>query len=171
MVDVIKNTQMHCTYGCKTSKAVQPNVAGKLISKAKRPLFVVGSQILKDEELLKRAIEIAKKADIPVAATGHSMKGFVDADVDAKYINIHALATYLCDPNWTGLDGKGQYDTIITLGHYKYYINQVYSGLKNFSNLKTISIDRQYLQNATMSFGNITPEVLLEALDELIENL
>ncbi|MCM1987317.1 CO dehydrogenase/acetyl-CoA synthase complex subunit epsilon [Methanococcoides seepicolus] len=171
MVDVIKNTQMHCTYGCKTSKAIQPNVAGKMISKAKRPLFVVGSQILKDEELLKRTIEIAKKADIPVAATGHSMKGFVDADVDAKYINIHALATYLCDPDWTGLDGKGQYDTIITLGHYKYYINQVYSGLKNFTNLKTISIDKYYLQNATMSFGNITPEVLLEALDELIENL
>jgi anaerobic carbon-monoxide dehydrogenase, CODH/ACS complex subunit epsilon len=171
MVDVIKNTQMHCTYGCKTSKAIQPNVAGKMISKAKRPLFVVGSQILKDEELLKRTIEIAKKADIPVAATGHSMKGFVGTDVDAKYINIHALATYLCDPDWTGLDGKGQYSTIISLGHYKYYINQVYSGLKNFSNLKTISIDKYYLQNATMSFGNITPEILLEALDELIENL
>ena len=171
MVDVIKNTQIHCTYGCKSSKAVQPNVAGKMISKAKRPLFIVGSQILKDEELLKRSIEIAKKADLPVAATGHSMSGLVDQGVNAKYINVHALATYLCDPNWTGLDGKGQYDTIIVLGHFKYYIDQVLSGLKSFSSIKSIAIERQYIQNATMSFGNITPAVHIEALDELIENL
>jgi acetyl-CoA decarbonylase/synthase complex subunit epsilon len=171
MVDVIKNTQMHCTYGCKTSKAVQPNVAGKMISKAKRPRLIVGSQVLKNEELLKRTIEIAKKADLPVAATGHSISGMVDSGVNAKYINVHSLATYLCDPNWKGLDGEGQYDTVIMLGHIKYYVNQVLSGLKSFSNLKTISIERFYIQNATMSFGNITPEVHVEALDELIENL
>ncbi len=170
MVDVTKNLQMHCTYGCKSSKAVQPNVAAKMISKAKRPLFVVGSEVLEDH-LLDRAITIAKTAGLPVAATGHSMKGFIGKDVDAKYINIHFLGAYLCDPDWKGLDGEGPYDVIILLAHTKYYVNQVLSGLKNFTSLKTIAIDRHYLQNATMSFGNITKEVHAEALDELIENL
>jgi acetyl-CoA decarbonylase/synthase complex subunit epsilon len=141
-----------------------------MISKAKRPLLVVGSEILNDEKLAK-AIEIAKKG-IPVAATGHTAKGFKDTEgIDAKYINIHFLGAYLCDPAWQGLDGKGPYDLILVLGHKKYYINQVLSGLKNFSDLRTIAIERYFIQNASMSFGNITPEVHLEALDELIEDL
>ncbi|RSD33405.1 MAG: acetyl-CoA decarbonylase/synthase complex subunit epsilon, partial [Methanohalophilus sp.] len=32
-------------------------------------------------------------------------------------------------------------------------------------------IGKHYTQNATLSFGNVTPEVHLEALDELIDNL
>ena len=41
------------------------------------------------------------------------MPGFVDKDVNAKYINLHQLGFYLTDPNWPGLDGNGNYDTII----------------------------------------------------------
>lgn len=170
MADVTKNLKVYTTYGPKNAKPAQPAVVAKMIAKAKRPLLVVGAEILKDEKLAK-AIEIAKKG-IPVAATGHTMKGLKGEDgVDAKYINIHFLGAYLCDPNWQGLDGKGPYDLILFLGHKKYYINQVLSGLKNFSGLKTIAIERHFIQNASMSFGNIKPEVHLEALDELIENL
>ncbi len=169
MVDVTKNLKVYTTYGPKSAKAMQPKVAAKLMSKSKRPLLVVGAPVL-DNELLERAINISKTG-IPVAATGHSMIGFVDKDVDARYINIHSLGTFLCDPNWKGLDGKGQYDLVIVMAHKKYYINQVLSGIKNFTSLKTMSIGKHYLQNATMSFGNLTQEVHLEALDELIENL
>jgi len=169
MVDTTRNTRIYTTWGTKTAKPVQPKTAAKLISKAKRPLLVVGSEVL-DGEILRRAISIAKTG-IPVAATGHSIKGFVEHDVDAKYVNIHSLGGYLSDQHWTGLDGKGQYDVVIVLAHKKYYINQVLSGLKNFTDIKTISIDKNYLQNATMSFGNLRDEVHLGALDELIENL
>jgi acetyl-CoA decarbonylase/synthase complex subunit epsilon len=169
MVDTTKNTRIYTTWGTKTAKPVQPKIAAKLITKAKRPLLVVGSSVL-DEEILSRAVSIAKTG-VPVAATGHSIKGFVDKGVDAKYINVHSLGGFLGDENWPGLDGKGQYDTIIVLAHKKYYINQVLSGLKNFTKLTTISIDKHYLQNATMSFGNLSDENHLEALDELIENL
>lgn len=169
MVDTIKNTRIYTTWGTKTAKPIQPKTAANFITKAKRPLLVVGSAVL-DEEILSRAVSIAKTG-VPVAATGHSIKGFVDKGVDARYINVHSLGGYLGDDNWPGLDGKGQYDTIIVLAHKKYYINQVLSGLKNFTNLITISIDKHYLQNATMSFGNLSEEAHLEALDELIENL
>ncbi|HJH30211.1 MAG TPA: CO dehydrogenase/acetyl-CoA synthase complex subunit epsilon [Methanosarcinaceae archaeon] len=170
MVDTTKNIKMYTTYGTKSAKPVQPKISAKLISKAKRPLLVVSSAVL-DEELLKRAVSIAKKTGMQVAATSTSIKGFLNEDVKAKYINIHALAAYMGDAEWTGLDGEGNYDLIIVLAHKKYYINQVLSGLKNFTDLTTLSIDRHYLQNASMSFGNLKPEVHLEALDELIENL
>ncbi len=170
MADVTKNLKVYTTYGTKSARPIQPSVVAKMISKAKRPLLVVGSEILKDEKLAK-AIDIAKKG-IPVAATGHTIKDLKDEEgVDAKYINIHFLGTYLCDPNWQGLDGKGSYDLILFLGHKKYYVNQVLSGLKNFSSLRTIAIERHFIQNATMSFGNIKPEIHLEALDELIADL
>ncbi|SFM22501.1 CO dehydrogenase/acetyl-CoA synthase complex subunit epsilon [Methanolobus profundi] len=170
MVDTTKNTLIYTTSGRKVAKPVNPNVAGKMISKAKRPLLVVGAELLKDEKLIEKAITIAKKG-IPVAATGHSITALVDKDIDVKYINIHSLGTFLGDKNWTGLDGQGSYDTVIFLGHKKYYLDQVLSGIKNFTDLKALAIERHFMQNATLSFGNLKPEVHLEALDELIENL
>ena len=167
MVDTTRNTKLFTTYGVKTSRAISTEVAAKLISKAKRPLLVVGTLSL-SPEVLDRAVKIAKAKNIPIAATGSSMPGFVGKDVDAKYINVHALGFYLTDPNWPGLDGKGNYDTIITLGFKKYYINQVLSAVKNFSDVKSISIGKDYVQNATMSFGNLSKEDHLAALDEVI---
>lgn len=170
MVDTTKNTKLFTTYGVKTSKAISPEIASKLISKAKRPLFVVGTAVL-NPDLLDRAVKIAKAKDIQIAATGSSMPGFVGKDVKAKYINLHQLGFYLTDPNWPGLDGNGNYDTIIILGHKKYYINQVLSATKNFSDVKAISIDKNYIQNATMSFGNLSKEDHIAALDEIIDLL
>ena len=171
MVDTTKNTLIYTTSGRKVAKPVNPNVAGKLMSKAKRPLLVVGAEILNgDHHLVEKTIAIAKKG-IPVAATGHSITALIDKDIDAKYINIHSLGHFLGDEKWSGLDGQGPYDTILFLGHKKYYLDQVLSGLKNFTDLKTVAIERHFMQNATLSFGNLKPEVHLEALDEFIENL
>jgi acetyl-CoA decarbonylase/synthase complex subunit epsilon len=170
MVDATKNTLVYTTWGRKTAKPVNPNVAAKMVSKAKRPLLVAGSEIVDNEQLAQRAVAIGKKG-VQIAATGHSITVFHGKDVNAKYINIHALAHYLGDKNWKGFDGEGSYDMIVFLGHKKYYLDQVLSGLKNFSDLKTIAIERHFMQNATLSFGNLKPEVHVEALDEFIENL
>ena len=170
MVDTTKNTLIYTTWGPKTGKPVNPTTVSKMISKAKRPLMIVGSEVMADETLLDKAVAIANKG-IAVAATGHSIKGFIDKGAAAKYFNIHALAHYLGDANWTGLDGQGGYDLVVFIGHKKYYLNQVLSGLKNFTDLKTVAIERHFMQNASFSFGNLKPEVHIEALDELIENL
>jgi acetyl-CoA decarbonylase/synthase complex subunit epsilon len=170
MVDTTKNTKLFTSYGVKTSKAITTEVAAKLISKAKRPLLVVGTLSL-SPEVLDRAVKIAQAKNIPIAATGSSMAGFAGKDVNAKYINAHALGFYLTDPSWPGLDGNGNYDTIIILGFKKYYINQVLSAVKNFSEVKSISIGKDYIQNATMSFGNLSKEDHIAALDEVIDLL
>jgi acetyl-CoA decarbonylase/synthase complex subunit epsilon len=170
MVDTTKNTKLFTNYGVKTSKAISTDIAAKMISKAKRPLFVIGTAGL-TPEVLDRAVKIAQAANLPIAATGSSMLGFADKDVDAKYINVHQLGFYLTDPDWPGLDGNGTYDTIILLGHFKYYINQVLTATKNFTSVKSISIDKNYIQNATMSFGNLSKADHYAALDELIDAL
>ncbi|WP_406662274.1 CO dehydrogenase/acetyl-CoA synthase complex subunit epsilon [Methanolobus sp. ZRKC3] len=170
MVDTTKNTLIYTTWGTKTAKPVNPATVSKMISKAKRPLLIVGSEVMKNETLLDKAIAIASKG-VAVAATGHSIKGFLDKGADAKYFNIHSLAHYLGDAKWTGLDGQGGYDLIVFLGHKKYYLNQVLSGLKNFTDLRTVTLERHFMQNASFSFGNLKPEVHIEALNEVIENL
>ena len=98
MVDTTKNTKLFTTYGVKTSRAITTEVAAKLISKAKRPLFIVGTGVL-SPEVLARAVKIAQAKNLQIAATGSSMPGFVGKDVNAKYINAHALGFYLTDPN------------------------------------------------------------------------
>lgn len=168
MIDTTKNTRMYTTFGVKSATAVKPDVAAKMIMKAKRPLLVVGSGILEDE-LLQRALELSRLG-VPVAATGDSLKGFAKTNVDATYVNIHSLAQFMADPAWKGLDGNGNYDLVILLAHKKYYVNQVLSGFKHFIPIKTLAIDRHYIQNASMSFGNLNAEKHLQALDEIIED-
>lgn len=60
MVDTTKNTMMYTTWGTRNAKPVQPLVAAKLISKAKRPLLVVGADVL-ESDVLSKAIELGKK--------------------------------------------------------------------------------------------------------------
>ncbi|MFQ6071589.1 MAG: CO dehydrogenase/acetyl-CoA synthase complex subunit epsilon [Methanosarcinales archaeon] len=154
--------------GPKSAKAIKPIVAGKLISKAKRPLLVVGSDILKNN-LIEKAIKIGEKG-IPIAATGNSLKGLARyKNLKVNYINLNALVSYLGDREWKGFDKEGNYDLIIFLANKYYYASQLMSLLKNFSKVKTISIDRYYYPNADLSFGNLKEEDFLQALEEVIE--
>lgn len=155
--------------GPKMAKAVMPAVPGKMLAKAKRPLLIVGSEV-HDKDVLARAVAIGKKG-IQIAAVGNAYTSLGDKGLDVHYINMHALAPYLCDPEWKGLDGKGNYDLVVFFGITYYYASQAISALKNFSNIKVISIDRYYHPNADMSFGNLKGDVFIAALDEVIKEL
>ncbi len=155
--------------GPKTARAVMPSVSGKLLARAKRPLLIVGSQV-HSEEMLSKVIAIGKKG-ITIAAVGNSYRSLFDKGLDVHYINLHALASYLCDPSWKGFDGKGNYDVVAFFGITYYYASQAISALKNFSKIKVISIDKYYHPNADISFGNLKNDVFMEALDEVIAEL
>jgi acetyl-CoA decarbonylase/synthase complex subunit epsilon len=155
--------------GPKMARAVMPAVPGKMLAKAKRPLLIVGSEI-EDEDVLARVVTMGK-AGIQIASVGDSFKYLGDKGLDAHYVNMHALASYLCDPQWPGLDRKGGYDLVVFFGITYYYASQAISALKNFSKIKVISIDKYYHPNADMSFGNLKKDVFIEALDEVIKQL
>ena len=155
--------------GPKMARAVLPAVPGKMLARAKRPLLIVGSEI-HERKLLARTIAMGR-AGIQIAAVGNAYASLGDKGLDVHYVNLHALASYLCDPGWKGFDGKGNYDLVAFFGITYYYASQAISALKNFSNTKVISIDRYYHPNADMSFGNLKDDVFIEALDEVIKEL
>ena len=151
------------------AKAVLPAVSGKMLARAKRPLLIVGSEV-HDKDVLARAVAMGQTG-IQIAAVGNAYISFADKGLDVHYANMHALASYLCDPNWKGLDGKGNYDLVVFFGVTYYYASQAISALKNFSNTRVISIDQYYHPNANMSFGNLKKDVFIAALDEVIKEL
>ncbi len=155
--------------GPKMARPVMANVSGKMLAKAKRPLLIVGSEI-KDEKVLAKVIAFGQKG-IQIAAVGNAIAFLGNKGLDAHYANMHALASYLCDPEWKGLDGKGGYDLVVFFGITYYYASQAISALKNFSKIKVVSIDKYYHPNADMSFGNLKNNVFIEALDEVLAQL
>ncbi len=122
--------------GPETGRIAPPGVIGSYISSAKKPLLVVGSELLWADFFLDIAIEIGKKG-IPIAATGHSIKGFVEKEYteNVTYYNLHGLTNCLRDPSWKGLDGGGNYDFVIFYGILYYYASQMLSCIKNFASL------------------------------------
>lgn len=155
--------------GPKTARPVKADVAGRLIAKAKRPLLITGSAA-GDDGVLEIVTILAGKG-IPVAATGSSMERLTKHGIKATYVNLQALVSYMKDPNWKGFDGNGGYDTAIFLGHTYYYASQLISTLKNFTSINVISIDRYYHPNARQSFGNLTKEDHIKALQEVAAQL
>lgn len=155
--------------GPKMAKTVKAEVAGKFISKAERPLLIVGTAA-GDDGVIEIVRSMAEKG-IPVAATGSSLKRLKEEGIDATYVNLHVLVSYLKDPDWKGFDGKGGYDTTIFLGHTYYFASQLMSMLKNFTKIKIISIDRHYHPNAQQSFGNLKPEDFIKALDVVVAQI
>jgi len=104
-----------------------PAVPGKMLAKAKRPLLIVGSEI-EDEDVLARVVTLEKQ--IQIASVGDSFKYLGDKGLDAHYANMHALASYLCDPQWPGLDGKGGYDLVAFFGITYYYASRQFPLLR-----------------------------------------
>lgn len=157
--------------GPETGGTAPPEVIGSYISSAKRPLLVVGSEILRDDFFLETAIEIGKKG-ISITATGHSIRGFVEKGYteNVNYYNLHELTNCLRDPSWKGLDGGGNYDFVIFFGIVYYYASQMLSCIKNFAIdplIRAVSIDQYYHPNARMSFTNISPKMEEEYKDML----
>ncbi|TFH39859.1 MAG: CO dehydrogenase/acetyl-CoA synthase complex subunit epsilon [ANME-2 cluster archaeon] len=152
--------------GPKMARAVMPAVSGKMIEKARKPLLIVGSQI-HDKDVLERVIAFGRSG-IEIAAVGDAHASLWDEKLNIYYANLHVLTSYLCNPDWTGFDEKGRYDLVAFFGITYYYASQAMSSLKNFSDIKVISIDRYYHPNADVSFGNLNKEVFIEALDQII---
>jgi len=174
-VDTTKNPipfEMAQIPGPEMAKAYQAKVIGAILKKAKRPLLVVGAELFDDPVMFDKAIEIGKMG-VPIAATAHSVKGFVERGYmeNVYQIGLHPLTNYLRFDDWMGLDEKGQYDTVIFMGIFYKFANAMFSTLKHFNrNIKRVSIDRYYHVNANMTFGNMAfnPEDYHAAVDEVI---
>jgi len=154
-----------------------PNVAAAMISKAKRPLLVIGSDAKKIEtdegDLIDSAILIMNNNNCTVVATGHLVGEFRKRGFeDAFSMSIFVLGQRISDPNWNGFDGKGPYDTVVFAG-FPYYVEWlVESGLKNFAQkVRTISLDRTYQPNAEWSLGWMPKPDWREAISIIVRKM
>lgn len=154
----------------------KPEVAASMIKRAKRPLFVIGSDGVrietKDGNLVDTAMRLLKKS-LTVVATGHLVGEFRKKGADdAHGMPLMNLGDRLRDPNWEGFDGDGSYDLVVFVGIQYYMEWLVLSGLKNFAqDLRTVSLDRSYQPNASWSLGTMPEEDWKEVLDVIISNI
>jgi len=153
-------------------------MANILKVQGKRKLFVIGAESLTWEldgkKLVDYFIEIVKKLDVPVVATGHSYK-YLSEKLGKDKVTMMSLINItqrLSDPNWKGIDGNGQYDMAIFGGHIVFYVSQTLSNLKNFTTyLRTIDLDKYAHPNARFSLANLSDEEWKEFLEKLTVKL
>ena len=163
--------------GPKQAKILTPVGAAKMIKRAKRPLFIVGSLVLETElngkSLMDYAIEVAEESKIPVVAVAHTPKGFSERGFQPDaYMPLINIIDRLRDGEWKGVKGEGQHDLVVFLGVLYYIGSQGLSTLKHFAPwLKTITLCRFFHPNADMSFPNMKEEEWGSQLNKLIEEL
>ena len=150
-------TAINPTMGTAMKEPVQ---LAKILKKAKRPIIVVGAladqiEVYDGKTLLDLLIVLGKK--IPIVATSNISKAFLDKGFKPTSImTVANITNRLSDPEWKGLDGKGQYDMVVYTGMTIYLELQMLSRLKNYANwLKTISLERFFIPNANMGLANL----------------
>jgi len=142
----------------------KPEIVAAMVKRAKNPILVVGHEAVEtrlgEEMLIDYLIQFAKATDIPIVATGHIVKEFIERGFQPKaWMPALDIANRLVDQDWKGLDGEGPYDLALFTGIQYYMEWLILSGLKHFhSKLKTISLDRFYQPHASWSFPNLSPE-------------
>ncbi|MEM3585990.1 MAG: CO dehydrogenase/acetyl-CoA synthase complex subunit epsilon [Candidatus Jordarchaeaceae archaeon] len=161
--------------GSKNASVLVGGKAAAKIMKKKRCLLIVSANATREldgKRLIDYAIEIGK-AGIPVVATANIIRelrnaGFTNA-IDLQLIDI---TNKLKDPEWKGLDGKGQYNCVAYLGGIYYIQSQSLSTLKHFApDILTISLDREYQPHASFSFNNLKEDEWKKELEELVNEL
>jgi acetyl-CoA decarbonylase/synthase complex subunit epsilon len=156
---------------------LKPEVVVAMVKRAKRPILVVGHQAAEDYtddvRMIDNAVKMSQTASIPVVATAHLASEFIKRGArPASSMSAMDIGNRLVDPEWRGLDGKGQYDLALFMGLPYYMQFVILSGLKHFSKeLKTISLDRFYNPHATWSFPNLSVKDWSESFQIMISKL
>jgi acetyl-CoA decarbonylase/synthase complex subunit epsilon len=163
-------------FGPKTAMTSKGEIVGRLMKAAKKPLIVVGAEILQEEfegrSLLNYVVELSKSGGIPVVATAHTLKPLSNSGLQpAAAMGMVEITDRLRDRNWS-LDGKGPHDLAVLLGITYQLESQMLSTLKHFAtHLKTVSLDRYYQPNADFSFPNLDEKTWIQDLDKVVGTL
>jgi acetyl-CoA decarbonylase/synthase complex subunit epsilon len=165
--------------GTRTARLVEdPAEYTKQITKAQRPLLVLGPRLLKltlgGRLLLEYALDIAKAKNIPTCATATVKSKMVELGVkpDSVY-DIVEIINALKDPEWKGVRNEGNHDLVIFFGFRTDLGEQGLSVLKHFAPyLKTMTLCKYYYPHADFSLPNFRKDEQWKVfLENLIESL
>ena len=161
--------------GPKKAKVMaNPDVAISIIKSASHPILVVGSGVVEIEwegrKLIEYLIDFVCKSGIPVVATASIVREFIERNYKpAASMSATELGSRLVDPEWKGIDGKGQHDMVLFIGLHYYMGIELVSGLKHFApKLMTITLDNMYNPHASWSFPNASVKELINNFTVMI---
>ena len=156
---------------------LKPEVVVAMVKRAKRPILVVGHLAAEEYsdsvKMIDYAIRIGETTGIPIVATANMTNEFLKkAFQPAGWMSAMDIGNRLKDPEWNGLDGKGQYDLVLFMGLPYYMQFVILAGLKHFAvNLKTLSLDRYYNPHASWSFPNLSVTDWSKSLETILTRL
>lgn len=164
--------------GTKSCKVIEDGKeVAEYIKKAKNPLMVIGplclSLNLGDKCLIEYGVDIIKAAKLPVCATANTKKKLLELGVTPQSTyDIVEIINHLKDPDWKGVEGKGNHDLVVFLGIRADLANQGLSTLKHFApHLKTLTICKFLHPHASYSLPNLRDDKWVEMLNSIIDNL
>lgn len=151
-------------------------VYAAMIKRAKNPLLIVGSLMtyeLGGRPLIDYAIEVAKRANMPIVATANTFKLFLDRGHPAIYMSLVDIVNRLQDPGFTVDPSRAPpHDTVLFLGIRYEFASQGLATLKHFApHLKTLTLCKWYHPNADWSFPNVKDDEWRKLLEDLIQAL
>jgi CO dehydrogenase/acetyl-CoA synthase complex epsilon subunit len=151
--------------GPKQGVAANARTVKRIIEEAENPIIIAGPKVGHDNTLYNLVVELSKKKEIPIIATGGSIRIFKENKVNAEHMGLLHAVNLLLDGDWTVNDKK--VDVALFVGTDYAIANNVFSTLKNWGSVKTVSISPYYQPNASVSFGNLNEEVFKEYLEVL----
>gem|GEM_PF-192754 len=138
-----------------TCKVVTPKVYAERMAKAKNPLFIIGPGLLIDYAEGKLpidwAVDIAKAGNLPVCATADTAGPLIERglkpDLSCGILEITGI--YLVDPEWKGVNGKGQHDFVLFNGIPCFFAERALTTLLRYAPwLKTHTVCPRMHHNA-----------------------
>ena len=161
--------------GCRVME--DPQMLGKIMKKAERPLLVFGPRCLEialdGKFAVEYGVEIAKALGAAICATAHTKKKLLELGVipDSAYDAVEII-NHLKDPNWKGVKKQGNHDIVMFLGMRTDFGNQGLSTLKHYAtHLKTVTLCPYVYPNASFSLANLKADKWTEYLENLIQGL
>jgi len=162
--------------GPESAKSLtKPAVLKRDLTKAKKPLLIVGSEAPDQQhgkgDMVDYAIALSKAGKMDVIATGCAIKSFIEKGFDgAKTMGAMELAYRLQDPEWKGPHGKGPYDMIMIYGQPYYMQWTMLSGVMNFApQIVAITLGKYFQPHAKWSMPNLKDKQYHTLLDEILE--
>ena len=155
---------------------LKPEVIVALVKRAKHPILTVSHQASEDYsnevKMIDYAIRLSQAATIPIVATANMTNEFLKRDFKpAGWMPAMDIGNRLADKEWKGLDEKGPYDLALFMGLPYYMEFVIMSGLKHFSKVRTITLDRYYNPHASWSFPNLKVEEWNQSFETIIKTL
>ncbi len=161
----------------QASVITKPEILIALLKKAKRPLIIIGHEIISDrvrtDILIRMVSEFQKTKGIPILTTSHIAGQVMERGIRLSgVLGSMEIIDRLRDPTWNGCDGNGQYDLVFIAGFSYTLGSLLFSALKQNAPLtKVISLDPKYHPHASWSCANMKTDSWKAEIDRLIDLL